>query len=124
MRQPVDAGRIEEFLKALGSKFRRAGRIYLVGGTTIVLEGLRAQTLDIDITFEIEAGASGEMYDAIRELKDSLDVNVEEESVPDISFHSRAATNHAPSLSGGTESSMSFTSTPIRRLSARSNGAR
>ena len=49
MRQRVDQQRIEHFLQQLGRQFTKPGRIYLVGGTTMVYEGLRQQTLDIDL---------------------------------------------------------------------------
>ncbi len=83
MRRPVDAERINAFLAALGSRFRHRGRIYLVGGTTIVLKGLRAQTLDIDLTHEIESAHLQEFIRLLQELKVSLDVNVEEVSPGD-----------------------------------------
>lgn len=44
-RVPTDRLRIELFLRRLGERFRRPGRVYLVGGTTMVFEGLRAQSL-------------------------------------------------------------------------------
>lgn len=53
MRQRVDQQRIEYFLQRLGQQFRKPGRVYLVGGTTMVYEGLRQQTLDIDLALEI-----------------------------------------------------------------------
>ncbi len=95
MRQPVDAARIERFLAALGDRFRHPGRVFLVGGTTVVLKGLRAQTLDIDLTYEVAAADHDEFLRAIREIKESLDVNVEEVSPGDFiplpeGFESRA----------------------------------
>ena len=95
MRRPVDAARIERFLAALGDRFRHPGRVYLVGGTTVVLKGLRAQTLDIDLTYEVAAAHLDEFFRIIRELKESLDVNVEEVSPRDFiplpeGFESRA----------------------------------
>ena len=49
-REEVDLRRIEQFLTALGLRFKRAGRVYLVGGTTLVWEGLRVQTIDYGST--------------------------------------------------------------------------
>lgn len=83
MRQPVDGARIRRFLDALGSRFRHPGRVYLVGGTTVVLKGLRAQTVDIDITYEIERAHLQEFVDAVRALQEQMDVNVEEVSPAD-----------------------------------------
>ena len=53
MRPPVDRLRIHYFLVKLGIEFRHPVRLYLVGGTTLVYEGLRHQSLDIDIHYEI-----------------------------------------------------------------------
>lgn len=95
MRRPVDAERIEEFLQALGSRFRHPGRVYLVGGTTVVLSRLREQTVDIDLTYELESRLLSEFVMIVRELKEILDVNVEEVSPADFiplpeGFESRA----------------------------------
>ena len=82
-REPVDRRRIEQFLKALAKRFREPGRLYLVGGTTLVLEGLRAQTLDIDIAYEVNTSDHSSFIQAVRELKDQMDINVEEASPGD-----------------------------------------
>lgn len=39
MRQRVDQQKIELFLQQLGRHFTKPGRVYLVGGTTMVYEG-------------------------------------------------------------------------------------
>ena len=72
-----------EFLHHLGARFRQSARLYLVGGTTMVFEALRPQTLDIDVVLEVSADAHGALIQAIRELKDELAVNVEEASPGD-----------------------------------------
>ena len=48
-RASVDHQRIERFLRQLGQRFHGTGRIYLVGGTTMVYGRFREQTLDIGI---------------------------------------------------------------------------
>jgi len=80
MREQVDRQRIELFLQGLGRLFSRPGRVYLVGGTTLVYEGLREQTLDIDITFDIADEDHSRFVTAVRELKESLSLNIEEAS--------------------------------------------
>ncbi len=75
MREPVDKARIELFLNQLGAQTHQAGRLYLVGGTTMVYEGYRRATLDIDLL--VEADDPGPIISAIRDLKNSLGVNVE-----------------------------------------------
>jgi len=82
-REPVDRQRIERFLVELGKRFRRPGKLFLVGGTTMVYEGFRAQTLDIDLTFDIQAEDHADFVRTVRALKDELDLNVEEVSPGD-----------------------------------------
>lgn len=82
-RPPVDRERIVRFLKQLGERFRRPGRVYLVGGTTMVFEGFRRQSLDIDLTFEVPPEDHAAFVQAIRALKDELAVSVEEASPGD-----------------------------------------
>ncbi|MEM7534855.1 MAG: DUF6036 family nucleotidyltransferase [Chloroflexota bacterium] len=83
MRQRVDRQRIELFLQRLGRRFTKPGRLYLVGGTTMVYEGLRQQTLDIDISFDIANEDHSAFINAIRELKETLSLNIEEASPED-----------------------------------------
>jgi hypothetical protein len=55
-------------------------RIYLTGGSTAVLEGWRAATVDVDLRFEPEAD---ELLRALPALKERLDINIELTSPPD-----------------------------------------
>lgn len=75
MRAPADRERIERFLTRLGALTHEPGRLYRVGGTTMVYEGFRATTIDIDLL--VEAGDPSPIIAAIRSLKDALDINVE-----------------------------------------------
>jgi hypothetical protein len=83
LRLQVDRSRIELFLKSLADRFRRPCRIHLVGGTTLVFEGLRQQTMDIDVVLEVAPANHGELIQAVRDLKDNLSINVEEASPGD-----------------------------------------
>lgn len=83
MRQRVDQQRIELFLQRLGRQFNRPGRIYLVGGTTMVYEGLRQQTLDIDLAIEVDNQDHSAFIAVVRELKNTLSLNIEEASPAD-----------------------------------------
>jgi hypothetical protein len=80
LRPPVDAGRIAAFLTALGRRYHGRGRILLVGGTSLVLEGFREQTLYIDLTFELPDGQHGAFIEAVQQLKHEMQINVEEAS--------------------------------------------
>ncbi|MEP7200484.1 MAG: DUF6036 family nucleotidyltransferase [Chloroflexota bacterium] len=82
-RQSVSRERIEQFLRRLGEIFRHPARIYLVGGTTLVYEGFREQSLDVDLTFTVADAHHAELVRAIRELKDALSINIEEVSPAD-----------------------------------------
>jgi hypothetical protein len=82
-RESVNYQRIERFLTHLGSRFRGSGRVYLVGGTTMVYEGFRDQTLDVDIAFELSSQDHTQFIQIVRELKETLNVNVEEVSPGD-----------------------------------------
>lgn len=82
-RPPVDRQRIEQFLRELGQRFHRPGKVYLVGGTTMVFEGFRRQSLDIDIAFEVSPQDHAAFVQAVRQIKDELAVNVEEASPGD-----------------------------------------
>lgn len=65
---PVDRQRIETFLQGLGRRFRHPGRVYLVGGTTMVYEGFRGLTIDIDLAFEVSQEWHANFIDTIRNL--------------------------------------------------------
>ncbi len=83
LRRAVDRPLIERFLRAVGDQYRRRGRLYLVGGTTMVYEGLRQQTLDIDLAIEVANADHGELFGALRAVRQALDINVEEASPGD-----------------------------------------
>jgi len=83
LRPSVNRSRIELFLKELGRRYHRPGRLYLVGGTTLVFEAYRQQTLDIDIVIEVAPEDHSAFIQAVREIKELLDVNVEEVSPGD-----------------------------------------
>ena len=77
LRQSVDSERITEFLRRLGEESRVNGRIYLVGGATVVFEGYRSRTLDIDLTLEASPQDEDRLLRVLRELKDKYSINIE-----------------------------------------------
>ena len=68
------------FLQSLGRRYTMPGRLYLVGGTTMVYEGFRQQTLYIDISFEVADEYHSAFVAAVRDLKEQLSLNIEEAS--------------------------------------------
>lgn len=84
MRQRTDQARLTGFLHALGRRIRRPVRLYLVGGSVLIDLGLRESTLDIDYVADADdTTALAEFEQAIRALKDELDVNIEPASPAD-----------------------------------------
>ena len=74
MREPADLTRIERFMRALGRETRESGRVYFTGGATAVLHGWRTSTIDVDVKFVPERD---ELFRAIQQLKEHLQLNVE-----------------------------------------------
>lgn len=76
MRPKVDKAAIDSFLNALGRVFRKPGRLYLAGGAALVHRGVSAGSTQ-DIHIEISGNNEGEMMDAIRQLIQQLNINIE-----------------------------------------------
>lgn len=74
MREVANRARIEAFLSALAREATDETEVFLVGGTSAVLVGWRASTIDMDIVMRPESDA---MLRAIPLLKERLRVNVE-----------------------------------------------
>ena len=74
MRAAANVAKIHAFMAALGSSVKSPGHIYLTGGATALLHGWRASTVDVDLKADPEPQG---MFEAIAQLKDALDVNVE-----------------------------------------------
>lgn len=74
MREVADRARIEAFLAAFAREATTDTDVFLVGGTSAVLVGWRASTIDLDLVMRPESDA---MLRAIPALKERLRVNVE-----------------------------------------------
>ena len=70
----LDKQKLIEFLTQLGRRAGAKGACYLTGGASALLVGWRATTLDVDLKFDPEPPG---VFDAIAELKKSLQINVE-----------------------------------------------
>jgi hypothetical protein len=80
MRKPVDAKRVEALARLLSATVREDTTLYLTGGSTAVMKGWRASTVDVDLLIEPE---SDEVLRRIATAKEELDVNIEHASPPD-----------------------------------------
>jgi hypothetical protein len=74
MRGDTDKDKLEAFMDALGKRVRGPGTIYLTGGATALLFGWRDKTIDVDLKADPEPPG---FFEAIAELKETLDTNVE-----------------------------------------------
>ena len=74
MRRKVTKATLEQFMKELAAAARSRGNVYFTGGATALLLGFREQTIDIDLKLDPEPGG---VFEAIAELKERLNVNVE-----------------------------------------------
>ena len=74
MRLDADKAKLQTFMEAFGKRVGGPGTIYLTGGATALLYGWREKTIDIDIKAEPEPPG---FFEAVAELKDTLDTNVE-----------------------------------------------
>ena len=74
MRAETDRAKIEAFMEALAQRVGGPGRIYFTGGGTAVLYGWRTTTIDLDLKAEPEPPG---FFEAIAELKDKIDLNIE-----------------------------------------------
>ncbi|PYQ55709.1 MAG: hypothetical protein DMF78_01150 [Acidobacteria bacterium] len=74
MRALTDAGRLREFMEALGREARAETRVYFTGGASAVLLGWRAATIDADIKVVPDRD---DVFRALPALKERLRINVE-----------------------------------------------
>ena len=74
MREETSFDKIKQFMSQMGRKTKGACRIYFTGGTSAVLENWRPTTMDIDLSFAPEPQGA---FEAIAELKRSLNINIE-----------------------------------------------
>ncbi len=83
LRQAVDRDRISLFLQEVGERYHQPARLYLVGGTSLVFEGYRQRTLDVDLVIEVSIDGHGELIRVLQAISLALDINIEEASPGD-----------------------------------------
>jgi uncharacterized nucleotidyltransferase DUF6036 len=74
VRALTDAGRLHEFMEALGREAREDTRVYFTGGASAVLLGWRAATIDADIKVVPDRD---DVFRALPAIKERLRINVE-----------------------------------------------
>ncbi len=83
MPSEVTSEVVEVWLAALGRCFRHPGRLYLVGGTSLLLVGAKTVTLDVAVQFEVEAAYHTEWVRCVRQVSRQLGIPVEQVSPAD-----------------------------------------
>lgn len=74
MRRNLTKRKLDLFMEELAARAGSSGNVYFTGGATALLLDLREQTIDVDIKFEPEPRG---VFEALAELKNRLDINVE-----------------------------------------------
>ena len=74
MRRKVTKERLKIFMHELAKAARSPGKVYFTGGTSMLLLGIRDQTVDVDLKLDPEPDG---VFEALADLKNSLDINVE-----------------------------------------------
>ena len=93
----ITSGLLQDFLDALGGCYRRSGRLYLVGGSSLILTEAKVSTLDVDIEFDIAPNHQREFMQCVRKLSKKMKIPVE-----------RAAPEHFIPLPKGFENRHQF----------------
>lgn len=57
----VTPNSLERFLREIGRCFRHNGRLYLVGGSSLLFVNAKSSTFDIDFSFEVATQHHGEL---------------------------------------------------------------
>jgi hypothetical protein len=76
----ITAQALQEFLAQLGRCYRHPGRIYLVGGSSLILVAAKVSTLDIDIQFEVPPEHQDEFIRCLRDISRQRQIAIEQAS--------------------------------------------
>lgn len=84
MRNTVTPLQIETLMRELGRRVREPARVYFVGGTTAVMFGWRASTVDIDARLEPDRAILALIPDLKRELRLNIELASPADFVPEL----------------------------------------
>lgn len=76
----ITAQALQEFLKQLGQCYRHPGRVYLVGGSSLLLLAAKVSTLDIDLQFDVPAEHHDAFIRCLREIGRQRQLPIEQAS--------------------------------------------
>lgn len=76
----ITTEKLEGFLEQLGRCYRHSGRLFLVGGSSLILVNAKNSTLDIDIKLDIPNDHQNEFFRCLREISRQQKLPVEQAS--------------------------------------------
>ena len=76
----ITSHELTQFLEQLARCYRQEGRLYLVGGSSLILVSSKVSTLDIDLKIETAPEHYGEFIRCLRQVSRALQLPVEEAS--------------------------------------------
>lgn len=65
------------FLQKLSRCYRASGRVYLVGGSSLILTAAKQSTLDIDLQIDVDAEHHGAFIRCLRQVSREMIISVE-----------------------------------------------
>ena len=77
---PVTPERLQQFLTRLGRECREPGRVYLVGGTGLLYQGLKALTKDVDKSTSLSLDAHDQFWRTVRRISRDMNMAIEDGS--------------------------------------------
>lgn len=77
---PVTRARLQQLLTQLGREIREPGRVYLVGGTGLLYDGLKGVTKDVDLSTQVPSAARESFSRILQRLSRELNMAIEEVS--------------------------------------------
>ena len=80
MPREVTAELLDQLLTDLSRCFRHPARLYLVGGTSLLLTEIKSSTLDVDLDFTVDPNHHDEWIDCVRHTSRNLGIPVEHAS--------------------------------------------
>lgn len=69
---------LQTFLEQLGHCFRQQGRLYRVGGSSLLFVNAKNSTFDVDFAFEVETSHQQQFISCLRQVSRRLEIAVEQ----------------------------------------------
>ena len=80
MTTQITSQTLHDFLSRLGRCYRHPGKVFLVGGSSLILTASKTSTLDIDLQFELKPAHHTAFIRCLRQLSRQLKLPIEQAS--------------------------------------------